>query len=95
MTVLRCIPNDGTFNQMAPLKYVKGGTDVSSYDNSSATDRFPSQMLFHVMYALFGEEVASATVVAGLSSSRFDIGPPLTKRKYQLVKFAVGQPLGY
>lgn len=54
MTVLRCIPNDGTFNQMAPLKYVKGGTDVSSYDLSSATERFPSQMLFHVMSALFG-----------------------------------------
>lgn len=70
MNVLRRIPNDGTYNQLAPLKYVRGGTDVSSFDLSSATDRFPSVMLFQTMSALFGEEVASATVVAGLSSSR-------------------------
>lgn len=50
MTVLRCIPNDGTFNQMAPLKYVKGGTDVSSYDFSSATDRFPSHPKCYFMW---------------------------------------------
>lgn len=30
MTVLRCLPNDGTYNQTAPLKYVMGGSDVSS-----------------------------------------------------------------
>lgn len=76
MTVLRRLPNDGTFDQTAPLKYVVGGTDVTSYDLSSATDRFPSSLLFHRMVAMFGEEVASATVVACLSSSRFDIGPP-------------------
>lgn len=81
MSVLRRIPTDGTFDQTAPLKYVRFGNDVSSFDLKSATDRFPSQILFHVMEALFGEEVASATVVAGLSSSRFDIGPKLTKRK--------------
>ena len=95
MTVLRCIPNDGTFDQAAPLKYVRGGKDVSSYDLSSATDRFPSIMFFHTMADMFGEEIASATVVAGLSSSRFDIKPPLMKGHYQHVKFAVGQPLGY
>ena len=56
MAVLRRIPCDGTFNQTAPLKYVRFGNDVSSFDLKSATDRFPSQILFHVMEALFGEE---------------------------------------
>lgn len=94
MRVLRRLPNDGTYNQTAPLKYVLDGGDVTSYDLSSATDRFPSVVLFHVMAELFGEEVASATVVASLSTSWFTIGPPLTRKKYT-ARFAVGQPLGY
>lgn len=93
MRILRRLPNDGTYNQTAPLKYVLDGGDVTSYDLSSATDRFPSVVLFHVMAELFGEEVASATVVASLSTSWFTIGPPLTRKKYT-ARFAVGQAQG-
>ena len=92
MRVLRRLPNDGTYNQTAPLKYVLDGGDVTSYDFSSVTDRFPSVVLFHVMAELFGEEVASVTVGASLSTSW--CGPPLTRKKYT-AGFAVGQPLGY
>lgn len=93
MRILRRLPNDDTYNQTAPLKYVLDGGDVTSYDLSSATDRFPSVVLFHVMAELFGEEVASATVVASLSTSWFTIGPPLTRKKYT-ARFAVGQAQG-
>lgn len=34
MRVLRRLPNDGTYNQTAPLKYVLDGGDVTSYDLS-------------------------------------------------------------
>ncbi|GMN37539.1 hypothetical protein TIFTF001_006905 [Ficus carica] len=44
---------------------------------------------------MFREEITYATVVAGLSSSQFDVKLPLMKGHYQHVKFAVGQPLGY
>lgn len=96
MTVLRSIPNDGTFNQTAPLRFIRGGIELTSLDLKSATDRWPSGLMFSMMAVLFGEEVASAVVVAGLSTSRFLVGPPLVKHhQSETIRFVVGQPLGY
>ncbi|TCZ49333.1 hypothetical protein EXY23_27460 [Roseicella aquatilis] len=41
MNVLRNIPMDGTYNQLAPLKRIMHLSQFRSFDLSSATDRFP------------------------------------------------------
>lgn len=44
--VLRSIPQDGTFDQTAPLDWLKGSTGcVYSIDLKSATDRWPLRIM--------------------------------------------------
>lgn len=41
MKILRLIPCDGTFDQVAPLRRLSKLSSLRSFDLSSATDRFP------------------------------------------------------
>jgi hypothetical protein len=64
--ILRKIPQDGTFDQDAPLMALqtklrdKIDKSVFSYDLSAATDRFPVEFQQQMLSFLYNEEVASA-----------------------------------
>lgn len=97
MSVLRHIPNDGTYDQERPIKFLKGRRFLYSFDLKSATDRFPlsfSQVLFDY---LFGSELSSSIVECALGDNVFDV--PFCKKGVQYpsssVVFNCGQPLGY
>jgi len=63
-----CLPNDGTYNQTAPRKWIMWGWDMSSEDWSSAT-AFPLTSYLMWCPPVWGPPQPL------LSSSRFDIGP--------------------
>jgi hypothetical protein len=88
--ILKLIPQDGTFNQTAPLDllipYIRASnTKVFSYDLSAATDRLP--VLFQVQ-CLEALGVSWAKHWAGLLVTR----PWYLKGKP--IFYAVGQPMG-
>jgi len=91
--VLRMIPQDGTFDQLKPigalLARVPEGMEVSSFDLSAATDRFPVLLQEIMIGVLFGWEYGYHWRVL------------LTGRSYKAplkgsvkLKYAVGQPMG-
>ncbi|XP_042517490.1 uncharacterized mitochondrial protein AtMg01410 [Macadamia integrifolia] len=92
MAVLRRIPNDGTFDQTAPLKRLVGFKNVFSFDLKSATDRFPLHFIYRVFECLFGPSLASAVVNSTLGINLFDLRARCPSRS---ISFVVGQPLGY
>lgn len=94
MSVLRTIPNDGTFEQHKPLRHVMGSPFVASYDLKSATDRWPRHLMAVVMCNLFGSRLAGQITECCLGATGTSIGPPLT-RKLSTTAFTVGTPLGY
>lgn len=88
--ILKLLPEDGTFDQLAPTKrliaYVRAsGSKVFSYDLSAATDRLPIAFQIQVLEAL---NVPWASNWAAL----------LVARPWYLAKepvfYAVGQPMG-
>lgn len=88
--ILKLLPEDGTFDQLAPTKrliaYVRSsGAKVFSYDLSAATDRLPIAFQIQVLEALC---VPWASNWASL----------LVARPWYLAKepvfYAVGQPMG-
>lgn len=88
--ILRTIPQDGTFDQMAPvhrlIAYVRAsGTKVFSFDLSAATDRLPLKFQMDVLRS-FGIEWADHW------------GSLLVGRPWFLkgegYKYSVGQPMG-
>lgn len=97
-TLLRNIPQDGTFNQDAPIKLLveKGYKELYSYDLSSATDRLPLALQESLLGYIIGEEAARlwATLLVGREYSFH----PRTAKKRNLgvtsVKYACGQPMG-
>jgi len=70
-SVLRFIPNDGTFNQLASLPFLSGCMKLRSFDLSSATDRFPLEFQRVVFECLFNRVVAHAWVESGLGVNLF------------------------
>jgi hypothetical protein len=58
--VLRMIPTDGTFDQLAPVKRLKitRKTPVFSYDLSAATDRLPLQFQKIILGPVLGIHLA-------------------------------------
>jgi hypothetical protein len=92
MEVLRPLPTDGTFNQEKPLDNLVGEMVCFSFDLRAATDRWPLQILFEVMFHLFGNKFAGAVRTA-LAYNIFEI--PFVKRRHAALSFIAGQPLGY
>jgi hypothetical protein len=96
--VLRQIPEDGTFDQKAPLELLisKGCKDVYSYDLSAATDRLPLALQESLIGWLLGEKVAR--LWASLLVNRTYWFHANTARKYGLntcsVRYGAGQPMG-
>jgi len=83
---LKCIPSDGTFNQLAPVKKLMGDEEFySSYDLSAATDRLPLDFQLQVMTELLGKR--DANLWARIINIPFLYNG-------NLIKYSVGQPMG-
>lgn len=97
--VLRAVPTDGTFDQVAPverlIKYFVGKEWVASYDLSAATDRLPVAIQVEILRPLLGDRLANlwAFILVGRP-----YGLPKVAKSYNLgftsVFYAVGQPMG-
>ncbi|QDW65415.1 putative RNA-dependent RNA polymerase [Rhizoctonia solani mitovirus 25] len=93
MEHLRPIPQDGTFNQTAPLKYLVDCKELYSYDLTAATDRLPITLQIRILGVMFGGSFAEAWATLlvdrpyGFYQTEYS--------KYQgTYKYAVGQPMG-
>jgi len=101
-SVLREIPQDGTFDQMAPvkrlLKKVRSDTKVHSFDLSAATDRIPVLVQGLILGQIFGRHLAS-TWRSLLCNRPYYLGAShakaagISERGINL-RYAVGQPMG-
>lgn len=97
-SVLRKIPQDGTFDQTAPLELLNsfGPKNVYSYDLSAATDRLPLALQESLLAWLLGEKAARTW--ASLLVNRDYCFHSRTAEKYGLkvtsVRYAAGQPMG-
>jgi hypothetical protein len=89
--VLRKIPQDGTFDQLAPvsalLDYARLGMQCFSFDLSNATDRLPVKLQEQILGIITGPLLAVSWRVL------------LTRRTYYHqrtggLRYAVGQPMG-
>jgi hypothetical protein len=95
-SILKLIPNDGTFNQDEAFKRAviksKEAKCSFGYDLSAATDRLPLSLQVSVLSSIFNKEFALAW------------GKILTSRDYiiqmnkyipeQSLRYSVGQPMG-
>lgn len=90
-SILRGIPQDGTFNQEAPIKRLmelsRKSKDqfIGSCDMSAATDRLPIDLQVHILSAKFGRAFAfawkhllvSRDYVASFTPYRYAVGQPM------------------
>jgi len=107
--LLRCIPQDGTFDQEQPVKNLikRLGPDAPawSYDLSAATDRLPVKLQVLILGPLLGPKLAKAweTILVGRDYKlpRFSnyrkvmfSGLKAYPVTIKSVRYAVGQPMG-
>lgn len=101
-SVLREIPQDGTFNQMKPvtrlLKVVSLDQKIYSFDLSAATDRLPVLLQGLLLSQFFGRHFA-ATWKALLCNRNYYLGSKIVKAaglgdRGKNLRYAVGQPMG-
>lgn len=90
--ILRALPTDGTFDQLAPLDRLASipHGDRFSFDLSAATDRLPLALQKQILTIAVSYEFAEAwgTVLTGRSYHLF-----YKKQNYDLT-YSVGQPMG-
>lgn len=105
-SILRVIPQDGTFDQLKPAKKLvqAGHKSLWSYDLSSATDRFPLSLQQAVMGLIFGPWLAKLWVtildrdfrvprtIPSLKKGEKPVKVPKGTPKY--VTYGAGQPMG-
>lgn len=89
-SILRTIPQDGTFDQTAPLSHVLEHVRLTqgtlySYDLSAATDRLPVQLQIQILSS-FGITWSKSWASLLVNRPWYLEGKP--------VKYAVGQPMG-
>jgi len=97
--VLKRLVNDGTFDQAAPLRWVKGYRDVYSYDLSSATDRWPLAIIDMIVEGSFGPQLSTSVMATlGWNMAEVDWVEHQGRKKYRVnpgpIAFLAGQPLG-
>lgn len=90
--LLRRIPTDGTFDQMAPVKRLKLNrkSTVFSFDLSAATDRLPLQFQKIILGPVLGIHLAETW--GNLLVKRGYVLK--TKKTSETYYYAVGQPMG-
>lgn len=96
MSVLRKIPQDGTYDQLGPIRALSRfrPKDLYPFDLKSATDRWPLAIIYTLFEVLFGPSFASVVVNSSLGLNSFMVWKPLVRRP-SIVSFVAGQPLGY
>ena len=77
MSVLRTIPQDGTYDQTRPLKRLSRVKTLFSYDLSSATDRFPLWLQSMIVSGLFNLTASFSWVFCGLGVNSFKAPGPI------------------
>jgi len=91
--ILRTIPQDGTFDQLRPLRrHAYKYTEAYSLDLTAATDRLPLFIQQEIVAALIGAPLANAW-----ASMLVLIPYHLRSLKYAtnvILKYATGQPMG-
>lgn len=101
-SMLKLIPQDGTFNQASPMKglikYLKENNrnHCWSYDLSAATDRLPVKIQELVLGLLFQPKFAS-TWRSLLCDRDYQLPSLMVKtwgKAKKIVRYAVGQPMG-
>jgi len=94
-SVLRNIPQDGTFNQTAPLERLlaRNPKELYSLDLTAATDRLPLALQVMVLTILLGPEFAGAwaTLLVGRSYGFRQLGYDTHHGNYH---YKCGQPMG-
>lgn len=99
-SILEEIPQDGTFDQLKPikrlLKRLPKGATAYSFDLSAATDRIPVLLQAFVLASIFGRQFAATwrSLLCGRSYwiGKIDGSPWGITDK--LVRYKVGQPMG-
>jgi hypothetical protein len=98
-SVLKIIPNDGTFDQEASIKRsqdkaVHNGC-AFSFDLSAATDRLPVELSRKILSRIFSDDFADAWV--SLMTDREFYFSKAAQERYeapQYLRYSVGQPMG-
>ncbi|KAK4412078.1 putative mitochondrial protein [Sesamum alatum] len=95
MSVLKSLRTDGTFDQLRPLRRLRGKKELYSFDLKAATDMFPSVLTGSMLAGIFGDDLGHVwfhmmNQIAFRSPER--TGSPSKARVY---RFTRGQPLGY
>lgn len=97
--ILREIPTDGTFDQLAPVKrllrLIKDDTVVYSYDLSAATDRLSIKAQMLLLSGVFGPKfsVAWKRLLVNRTYWVWDVLPS-GKPGHVPLRYAQGQPMG-
>jgi hypothetical protein len=101
-SILREIPQDGTFNQLKPVKRLientKSDQKIYSFDLSAATDRLPVLLQGLLLWQIFGRHFAS-TWKALLCGRSYFLGAMHCRaagigKRGKDFRYAVGQPMG-
>jgi len=90
--ILKYLPMDGTFDQLAPIRKYQDWPSAYSLDLSAATDRLPISLQINLLSSLYGMEFA-------LNWARLLVGRPYSyyykpTDTAGVVEYAVGQPMG-
>lgn len=89
--ILRRIPQDGTFDQLGPLRpvmdYARLGHPCYSFDLSNATDRLPVALQQQVLSGLLGPSLAWSWRLLLTGRDYFH-------EKAGRIRYSVGQPMG-
>jgi hypothetical protein len=62
---------DGTFDQLSPVRRLRGKYTCYSFDLKSATDRWPLGFMFELVRCMFGRSFASSAVNSTLGVNIF------------------------
>nr|UIW13814.1 MAG: RNA-dependent RNA polymerase [Rhizoctonia solani mitovirus 42] len=91
--ILGSIPQDGTFNQLAPLRRMSQYTEAFSLDLTAATDRLPLVIQVALLTELFRDSQLAQSWAKLLAGIEYSLNNPKYAARL-IVKYAVGQPMG-
>jgi len=96
-SILRTIPNDGTFDQSAAFSRAVEKSRVTGhcfgYDLTAATDRLPISIQVSILKSIIGDKLASLWSVI-LVGRDYIIPPNPHDIPVGSLKYSVGQPMG-
>lgn len=88
--ILHGVKMDGTFDQTAPLQFIRGDKGLFSLDLSAATDRIPLRVQRQLWSFILGHELAGSWALL-LTGRAYRLH---NKDSYEDLHYAVGQPMG-